>query len=1042
MVAKEPKAEFFRFPGVTYLPICVDQYHLFPAGETMLIRLELVRELHPHFPKDISELTNDHTHESSATKWHLLGSNDYLLVTKVDSLPELGDLYGGRSSRDITVSAATTTGNSKRKTKTTSKPRAGGVQEWILCQPFIGFQEEINAAYATLTSESSGPVLMIAASFSSAYFDQLDYKQIVSATKEMMGKVRDVANSYQDIKKFHVLTSLGGMDLAILIDVGKQGLNKSFELLNQLRELRNSVANGNFHHYFSQVNAFFCFRTKQDLSSIQEADQLAVISRIKTVCGHQDDFLGTADPKQDGVYVTMGAYSLTKIFPTLSVLSRLEHLAMTADQHLEACRKGFDGSRTEIAIPTNKLSRSSTKQSEKHIKITLHKDLEDFGKLIEEVVDLLPYRLGYVSGREMSKALLTVKKALTRNERIGALRDLFPFISQLCYCILHDKWDTIDKVDLNTRQAIISSASQLTIHLWRAIRNRIESRVESLDPSFPGTLDSGTSKLMNGYSVAAWLCWGIFNAVDSDSCCAKDSFAACVAAGYSGRIQTQEAFADLRKNVENPTLDSKVKSIKTLGSGEQENWHSRLLLLDISGHVIFRPEVAFLHCVHEMAEFSDWWSLQHTGWLRYYINKFQFHFFLDTLYIEVKKNISNSVSKEDFKTRIMTLILVNRSRTPLVSTKVKEIFRRKFITVEDPTWLSLTFFRELTELNHSDQELLKNLGGDIDSEFVRFVCDAAKRILYFEITHENTSADGFNLFQKRDLFREMVADYSMFLVLYKYRSMTKDTGGEVNVFEVDYNYGCIIDQISSWMPSKSRGESKGSGSGSQEESRSQFVRFNDIFWRWILQRFVVQMIPLVEIEISGVAGMIIKFKTPDLSKVWSQWKDDTIAAISRYFCLFERGNPISPGGFKDVKSHLENIFQDLEKAAIVGIKADSLCWSLAKLAKIQRSDLISEVFLRSTPANSIFREFDDVWNNAVTYCASIVDSLDFDAKDCDQTVATASQIELCSSLALETQRLSFAWILWAKSQKLCFDRCFVVEEKNDEEKNDTGFERK
>jgi hypothetical protein len=989
----------------------------------MLIRLELVRELHPHFPKDASELTIDHTTELAAAKWHLLGSNDYLLVTKVDSLPQLGDLYGGRIARENSKLSKKPTPNSKNKSDRTAKPRAVGVQEWILCQPFKEHQENLNEAYNTLTCESSGPVLMMAASFSSAYFDQLDYKQIVAATEKLMGDVQEVANSYKEIKKSHVLTSLGGMDLAIVIDVGNQGLNKSFELLNRLRELRHKVGGEFFHHYFSQVNAFFCFRTKEDLSSIQNADDLAIISRIKTVCGHQEEFLGKPNPPEEGIYVTMGAYSLTKVFPSISALSSFEHLAMTPNQHLEACRKGFDGSRTEIAIPTNKLNSSTSKEVGKHLKITLHKDLENFGQLIDDVVELLPNRLGYVSGREMSKALLTVKKALTRNERIGALRDLFPFVSQLCYCILHEQWVAIDRVDLNTRQAIISSASQLTIHLWRAIRNRIESRVESLDPSFPGTLDSGTSKLMNGYSVAAWLCWGIFNAVDSNSFCASDSFAACVAAGYSGRIQTQEAFADLRKEIENPSLHTIVKNITPLGSGKEKSWHSRLLLLDISGHVIFRPEVAFLHCVHEMAEFSDWWSLKHTISLRQVVNKFQFRFFLRGLFDDFRKDVATSISLNEFKERIITLILVNRKNAPVTTQNAMESFNQVFIRAEDPTWIGFTFFRELAELDPADQTFLRHVGQDIDSGFVRTVSNAAKKVLYSELTSEGTSVKGFNLFQKRDLFREMIADYSMFFVLHKYRSIESGSSGGVDIQEVDYNYGCIVDQISSWMPAASQEESPPS---SQEEIQDQFVRFNDVFCRWILQRIVVKMIPSVTVSSWGIDGGIPKNEIKDFKEEWDILTNECVDTIAYYFCLFERGKPIGRDGLIAVKEHILKVFRELEQAGIIGTRPGSLCCQLAMLAKIDNSNLISENFLRNDPAKFIFGQFESVWRNSVSHCASIVSSLDISAGNPEQIIEIASRKELSGENNLETQRLAFAWTVWAKSQKLCFEHCFVV----------------
>lgn len=179
-------------------------------------------------------------------------------------------------------------------------------------------------------------------------------------------------------------------------------------------------------------------------------------------------------------------------------------------------------------------------------------------------------------------------------ELVSAARDLLPFFRQLSLaCADKRQWKQFLR-DADASHRFGEELETLTYFLQRAVRNRLEHRVLQTDPPIPHTLEHGASKFVNAYSVIYWLSGRVFGrgaAVNAEVYSTADDLAVCVCVGIEGRVRCHEVFRSFRIYTE----DLENGSPKT-----------RLLILDISGRNLFRPEASFIHCLHETVEMSDW----------------------------------------------------------------------------------------------------------------------------------------------------------------------------------------------------------------------------------------------------------------------------------------------------------------------------------------------------------------------------------------------------------------------------------------------------
>lgn len=220
-----------------------------------------------------------------------------------------------------------------------------------------------------------------------------------------------------------------------------------------------------------------------------------------------------------------------------------------------------------------------------------------------------------------------------RQDLLGTARDLFPFFRQLGNALGEiDKWNEylqakdVDRVTaLEISNAFGLSIEDLFPHVSRAVQNRIEHRLKLGDLPIPQTLRDGACKIISAYTAVVYLCWEVFRRSDKDKewpWVRADHFAVCVRAGMNGRVVCDELFRDFRAFNENGRLDRPhVVSNLLSNQSDLNKWSSRLLLFDISGQSMLRPEESVVHCLHECAELSDWIQLDKCARLRWNLNR-------------------------------------------------------------------------------------------------------------------------------------------------------------------------------------------------------------------------------------------------------------------------------------------------------------------------------------------------------------------------------------------------------------------------------------
>jgi len=265
-------------------------------------------------------------------------------------------------------------------------------------------------------------------------------------------------------------------------------------------------------------------------------------------------------------------------------------------------------------------------------------------------------RLGKLQCDELMGIFVSFCSALYRPELLGAVRDIYPFLMQLGRALKHEQWgshlsravpdeaagdeaasdeaagDEAAQNDAARDEARIcfrTGTQDLLARLNRAVRNRVEHRSMQGDPPLTHILSHGACKLINAYSVVFWLAAELFRQHSREASTGEDGkgppignpahFAALVSAGTSGRIECQELFEDFRRAVEEAE-EKRTGERRLLSQMAPNGWSSRLLLLDISGPLLLRPELCFACCLHEMAELSEWIDLPQSKPVRRAIN--------------------------------------------------------------------------------------------------------------------------------------------------------------------------------------------------------------------------------------------------------------------------------------------------------------------------------------------------------------------------------------------------------------------------------------
>jgi hypothetical protein len=231
--------------------------------------------------------------------------------------------------------------------------------------------------------------------------------------------------------------------------------------------------------------------------------------------------------------------------------------------------------------------------------------------------------LGQTPYGELMRIFGSFQSCFYRFEYLGVARDLFPFFSQLASAFRSlDVWEEYLRAPL----ALADGASKrsdrfddqiadLLSHLSRAIRNRMENRSVHSDLFLATTLEHGGCKLVSAYTVVFWLCSELFRRRlgETAETCDSNHFAACLCAGVEGRVVCRQLFADFRRFAQ--------ARGRATGQVVDGRWTAPLMLLEISGASLLRPEMCLVHCMHEVAELSDWICQKRCDELRVGINR-------------------------------------------------------------------------------------------------------------------------------------------------------------------------------------------------------------------------------------------------------------------------------------------------------------------------------------------------------------------------------------------------------------------------------------
>ncbi|MDB5340355.1 MAG: hypothetical protein JWN70_5974 [Planctomycetaceae bacterium] len=267
--------------------------------------------------------------------------------------------------------------------------------------------------------------------------------------------------------------------------------------------------------------------------------------------------------------------------------------------------------------------------------------------------------------QEFLNTVHTFQNCFVHHELASAARDLVPFFRQLSFACdpsMFDHWHNYRK-QVNI-ESFSREVSALIAHLHQAVRNRLEHRSKSSDPTNPHTLEHGACKLVNAYSAMYWFVSELFSRTTNfdpdknprarayDRYCTANQLAVAVASGHQGRISCREIFSGFREYWEKllseqpPAGVVRVRITDSLPKPRQ--WSARLLLLEVSGKALFRPEICLVHCCHEVAELSDWLTTAQTVLLRLRLNAWILHYFIEMLCQLVRQKINKAGPEREF----------------------------------------------------------------------------------------------------------------------------------------------------------------------------------------------------------------------------------------------------------------------------------------------------------------------------------------------------------------------------------------------------------
>jgi hypothetical protein len=489
--------------------------------------------------------------------------------------------------------------------------------------------------------------MMVWFNLSSAAVDACGTVELVEASFEHSATAIAEHCQRESTFEFCVYETLGGPDLVLIVKLRNLGEDleggcrviynarnmKALDLLpSTARTAESKIPQC---HAFASTYSFLIYSepgtNSTDLSQKDNPTTLSFSTSIRSAPGHEKEIIESitrGDDRLGRQLVVTGDSSILLQSDNLqdffSLISGSLPNSVSTGKHQH---NNIHLSRTTIV--SNDFS--NLPKSFVHDSLRFSKKLSDILNEISKILISVPYKhLRRTTQYEIRKHIDILKAAFSKNENANAVRDLLPFLLQLRRCLSHPAWSRI--VDQPQKRLMLQEEFETFLHHFStSLRNRIEHRLETLESSFVNSLDFATNRLINAYSVVSWLTWERFvssprtaiqEGTDQDHCIAPQ-FGTMVRAGSFGGVDCRELFDFARIEVEQiyPNNTDAFDYVRPISEhGEINDWNTPLVLMSISGAVLFKPERALFYFLHESAELSDWLQLRYSENLRVEMN--------------------------------------------------------------------------------------------------------------------------------------------------------------------------------------------------------------------------------------------------------------------------------------------------------------------------------------------------------------------------------------------------------------------------------------
>lgn len=396
----------------------------------------------------------------------------------------------------------------------------------------------------------------------------------------------------------------GGVDSILYRSIGAQDFvielkfddEKSFRLLADLvislRQIEFSDVLPNDHnpnhHIFSQVNAITSFdEDKFEKKDGPKEDSLVKIrQKIRIAPGHEFEVFNQSP--QSGKKIKNESYSLGFENKNLHVnfeggfIEYIHYRRNTITQH----HQNTGSVRSELTVPLVSFKEKKPELQRQHAAIVMRDKVREI--ISECICKLKSFWTRKILSKsqfdELSNLVQSAVQGLSRNDKQIYLIDLLPFLQGIPTYI--ESVFEEGKSTIKERERFLKSLDNAIDLLTRAVRNRIDELSSFRDPMAPTNRTLVAPKLMSAYSTCASYAWALMR----ESSVHTYPIRACAFVGSSGKV-----------NVHRPLVESHND---LLAKGYVKL--PKLLFYELSGPMLFRPEIVFINTIHEIAEESKW----------------------------------------------------------------------------------------------------------------------------------------------------------------------------------------------------------------------------------------------------------------------------------------------------------------------------------------------------------------------------------------------------------------------------------------------------